>query len=372
MVLLVTLPVEILLQFVEQAKQHRSLKALRGVNRQFCSLVTPFLFNRIVIRLSQASYSSVLKALSSPDSTRVFHSTRQLVIHRSDELNDPSSRSSTIFIPSKADESLQCEFVARLSAAMCSLRSNLKSVKLLSGLSDYRALSISCLWDCLSEIDVSLKEIHISGKVDETLPTYLDSYSGLETLVMRGVWGPSDGNEDRRLAESVSRSLLRHRDSLQRLTVIAERHGPWSFGRHLVNDFDQLKSLRYLTLSVNSEDVAMCDAEADSDIITAWLYVAHRLPNLRSLELCMPESKSLSRWSRGIGASMESDRRIPYSITLIVRRVLAFDLPRDFENEASPNVEVYGQVYRMSLEGKYRSSLTDEEAKARRWVRHGD
>ncbi|KAK1220765.1 hypothetical protein PQX77_016441 [Marasmius sp. AFHP31] len=362
---LTNLPVEVLLEVVEQAKQHQTLQALRLVNRLFNVLVSPFLFTKIVLRLSSDGLKSSLGLLhavsATGDTTSISRHVRELVVDRSNEFEDPTSRSSTFPLPTKVDPGLRQEFDI-LFTKVVHLLKGLRILRVLSGYDESSTISISSIWNALKDHAVSLRDIYLSGRIDQAFLDYLGSYTGIETLHTRGIWASRVSTVDRSMSEAFTRSLLRHKGSLRRLTVIAETEGPWSLGRHGVR-LDGFDRLEKLIISVNPEDVAMSDDEAELDAITWWISVAHDLPSLHAISFNMVENRSLNRWN----PVRYADRHVPLTIRLMVKRVLAFKAAA-YEQQ-SPDIHLYGQVFKMDSDGRYQASLSEEEARDRRWRR---
>ncbi|KAL0065345.1 hypothetical protein AAF712_007690 [Marasmius tenuissimus] len=362
---LTNLPVEVLLEVVEQAKQHQTLQALRLVNRLFNVLVSPVLFTKIVLRLSSDGLKSSLGLLhavyATGDTTSISRHVKELVVDRSNEFEDPTSRSSTFPLPTKVDPGLRQEFDILFTKAVYCLN-GLRTLRVLSGYDDTSTIPISSIWNALKDHDIPLRDIYLSGKIDQAFLDYLGSYTGIETLHTRGVWASRVSSVDRSMSEAFTRSLLRHQGSLRRLTVIAEMEGPWSLGRHGVrlDGFDRLEGL---VISVNPEDVAMTDDEMEFDAITWWISVAHDLPSLHTISFNMVEYRSLNRWN----PVRYTDRHVPLTIRLMLKRVSAFKAAA-YERQ-SPDVCVYGQVFKMGSDNRYQASLTEEEARERRWKR---
>ena len=148
---LTNLPVEVLLEVVGQvrsnhlfvlskvltkapyfqAKQYQSLKALRLTNHLFCTLVSPILFTKIIVRLSSEGLRTslgLLNTVSDPNASSIARHVRELVVDRSNEFEDPTSRSYTFPLPAKVDPRLREEFDNRFRVASGFLK-GLRSLK---------------------------------------------------------------------------------------------------------------------------------------------------------------------------------------------------------------------------------------------------
>jgi hypothetical protein len=94
-----------------------------------------------------------------------------------------------------------------------------------------------------------------TNTVTKELLTYLESYSGLQTLALVGVdAGTREASDE--LAETFFGGLLaRHSDTLYDLAFTAGYENNWSFGGRSVDSLLGLHKLETLRVSVNKEDV---------------------------------------------------------------------------------------------------------------------
>ncbi|KAL0573130.1 hypothetical protein V5O48_008833 [Marasmius crinis-equi] len=267
------LPVELLLMVAEEAREgFDGLKTLRRVDRRFCAIVEPLLFNTVVVDSQETKRSSsfeLLAALSKGRSSHISYHVRKLVIRFFDKSRSPSRFCAAENSTSSAQE-FQKYFDSQISKAVGSLE-KLKSLHVLSG---SESLSPASIWPELQQHNITLQQVVVWTKMERPFLEYLDSFSGIEDLVIWGAWGSSDDNADRDLASYFVHSVLpRHRETLRSLTTTAAEEGPWSLGRHNVDEYAQCKGLRSLSVSINSEDVGVADSQGDDILVGAMASV---------------------------------------------------------------------------------------------------
>ncbi|KAK1219825.1 hypothetical protein PQX77_017455, partial [Marasmius sp. AFHP31] len=258
-----SLPVELLLMVVEEAKNNDSLKSLRLVNRLFCSLTEPFLFETIVFDSSLPTSYELLKTLGTRNGPhRISTYVRTLVIRCFDRHFSPARYYVSV---SGACQAHECQrlFDSRVERAVRAL-GNLKGIKVLAGCD---SISPSSVWSALKKHadKIPLKHITVSAKLDRTFLDYL-SYSrsaiGLEDLAIHRAWSSPDERADRELADLFFHGVLpQHRDTLRTLVITAAEEGPWSIQRGNLNEVAACGNLREIGVSINSEDIGASDPE---------------------------------------------------------------------------------------------------------------
>ncbi|KAJ7282524.1 hypothetical protein C8J57DRAFT_1172538 [Mycena rebaudengoi] len=122
---------------------------------------------------------------------------------------------------------------------------------LLVATTDERCSTLRDIWTTLKAEAIYLTHIS-TDTVDDSLLTYLTSYSGLKHLMLPYVGSDSEG-ESNRLAEIFYENVLpRHTQSLRKLCCPAAFEGKWSFGPHNCEVISQCGRLEVLHMSVNS------------------------------------------------------------------------------------------------------------------------
>jgi hypothetical protein len=101
-------------------------------------------------------------------------------------------------------------------------------------------------WTAFGDKRIHLQHITVDDPT-ESFVDYLKSYSGLQTLAIKGT---SDGRSNY-LAEDFYRNVLCcHQSSLQVLEITPAHEGKWYFGDHTVESLSRLSNLKQLSISV--------------------------------------------------------------------------------------------------------------------------
>ncbi|KAJ8095855.1 hypothetical protein PM082_022751 [Marasmius tenuissimus] len=359
------LPVELLLMVVAEAKNNNSLKPLRLVNRLFCSLIEPLLFETIIFDSSLSTSYDLLKTLGTRNGPhRISTCVRTLVIRCFDRHFSPARYYVTV---SGACQAHECQrlFDSRVERAVRALR-DLKGIKVLAGCD---SISPNSVWSALKKLadKISLKHITVSAKLDRTFLDYLSSSGiGLEDLAIHRAWSSPDERADRELADLFFHGVLpRHRDTLKTLVVTAAEEGPWCVRRGNIDEVAACRNLREIGVSVNSEGLGASDPEG-GDVLTSTLDMAHRLPFLTNVSFSPADSK---RWGGSSSWGVLAEQHGPRTVSMMVKRVMGLDLSQ--HPSSSPSIEIDGQVYLKPTGGeRYLPSLSLDEARSRRGEKH--
>ncbi|KIK66125.1 hypothetical protein GYMLUDRAFT_239763 [Collybiopsis luxurians FD-317 M1] len=102
------------------------------------------------------------------------------------------------------------------------------------------------LWNALSQKQIHLRSLAVSFRITAALLDYIQSYTGLEDLSLRGYWRYEASD---RFFEYV---LPMHQETLVKLEVMPEYENEWCFGPHNVEVFRRCRRLRTLLVGVNS------------------------------------------------------------------------------------------------------------------------
>ncbi|KAK7045483.1 hypothetical protein VNI00_007736 [Paramarasmius palmivorus] len=319
------LPPEILIYIIEVVHKGKGdLKSLRLVNHSFASLVAPLLFSAIRCETTtpygyDPGCFELLAAISRPASTVAPH-VQVLNVRTEDELfsrhHFVSGRPRTI--KSQAEEESEHWASKVQSLYNEHLATAISSLKNLTSLTVSRiphSLSSASLWRALTNADVRLLAVDVSGDINTECLTYLSSYTGLEILKLKSevrMWCcPSfevTDREDAALSVAFIKDVLpRHAESLLELSITALEEGPWALGLDNLDAYVRCIKLHTLDVNVNSTGLSGILVGAIHSPLflhlthssfeqTRYLNIAQTLVHLRFLNL----SPARSRAHRGL------------------------------------------------------------------------
>ncbi|KAJ7597852.1 hypothetical protein C8J56DRAFT_329249 [Mycena floridula] len=131
------------------------------------------------------------------------------------------------------------------------------------------------LWKNLQRQEIFVTEL-ASNQVNSGLVEYMASYSGIEVLLLSGLW-----QEAPELSEDFyNRALGKHRHSLRELALLPAIWSRWCFGKGNAEIVAQCHNLRRLSLTL--------DYSTLDDSIILLLDSLHRIPGLQHLDIQPP------------------------------------------------------------------------------------
>ncbi|KAF9073921.1 hypothetical protein BDP27DRAFT_1214970 [Rhodocollybia butyracea] len=121
----------------------------------------------------------------------------------------------------------------------------------------FREDAFNSLWDTLSLEQIHLRSLVVSFRTTDSLLRYITSYSGLETLSLRGNWQPGTGDSFYKYA------LPKHADTLVKLEIMPDYEGEWCFREKNAEVFRRCRRLQTLLIVVSSRGLDQ-DPEASN------------------------------------------------------------------------------------------------------------
>lgn len=126
----------------------------------------------------------------------------------------------------------------------------------------------SAIWDALGHSGIHLDDVSLTQMTASFL-TYIEGYSGLRKIFLSTSRTESGAPSDQFATRFWIKSLPKHAETLETLHVKAAHEESWCLGDHNLPSIKKCRSLRYLSLSLSTKNLALQigNVEVDSENI---------------------------------------------------------------------------------------------------------